>query len=103
MVKVVANNYYGDSETSETGGSAKIWLLPEAPIALTNDTVTNKDLVGITWSDGLNQGGTPVIDYRVMWDKSYGTYEILAEGVLPKQFSTTGLTLISGRTYSFKV
>ena len=44
-----------------------------------------------------------MIDYRVMWDKSYGTWEVLATGVLPKQFSTAGITLTSGRTYSFKV
>jgi hypothetical protein len=65
--------------------------------------VTNQDLVGITWSDGLNAGGTPVIDYRVSWDKSYGTWEYLETGVLVKKFSTIGITLTRGRTYSFKV
>lgn len=77
VVQVVATNFYGDSETSNQGGSAKIWLVPEIPLALTNDTVTNKDLVGITWSDGLNAGGTPVIDFRVSWDKSSGNWEVL--------------------------
>ena len=77
--------------------------MPDAPLALTNATVTNKDLVGITWSDGLNNGGTPVIDYRVSWDQSSGNWVVLQTGVLTQSFSTVGITLVSGRTYSFKV
>jgi len=44
-----------------------------------------------------------VIDYRVSWDKSSGDWAVLSTGVLPKKFSTTGITLIRGRTYTFKV
>ena len=44
-----------------------------------------------------------MIDYRVSWDKSSGNWEVLKTGVLPRAFSTVGITLISGRTYSFKV
>lgn len=78
--------------------------MPEKPITLTrDDTVTNKDVVGFTWSDGLNAGGTPVIDYRVWWDDSHGNWVVYAINHLPKSFSTTGTTLISGRTYSFYV
>ena len=51
---------------SDTGNGAKIVYPPDAPLSLSDDAdITNDMQVGLTWSDGVSNGGTPVIDYQV--------------------------------------
>jgi hypothetical protein len=46
------------------GSGAVIQSVPDAPISLLNDpTVTSDVVIRFSWSDGINNGGTPVIDY----------------------------------------
>jgi len=68
-VKVIAANVYGDSVYSDVGNGAVIWIVPEAPINLKNDAkATDAYKIRFTWEEGLENGGTPVIDYTVMYD-----------------------------------
>ena len=42
--------------------------LPEAPFDLTENPVTTTAYqIGITWSEGSYNGGTPILDYRVSY------------------------------------
>jgi hypothetical protein len=67
--KVAASNIYGISEYSESGNGAIIVTVPDAPISVQNNpSVTTTVRIGIVWQPGPQDGGTPVIDYRVSWD-----------------------------------
>jgi hypothetical protein len=60
-------------------------LVPDAPIDLTNDpSVTTESVIRFTWSEGLSNGGTPVIDYDVYYNQgsSIGSWVLLEEDVL---------------------
>jgi hypothetical protein len=62
-LKVQARNSVGFSSDS-TELSVLAAKLPEAPINLFNDPATTTAYqVGLTWSDGAYNGGSPVIDY----------------------------------------
>ena len=40
--------------------------IPDKPLALANDaSVTLADQIGLTWNEGSDNGGSPVIDYTV--------------------------------------
>lgn len=80
--KIIATNLYGDSALSEAGNGAMILLVPNTPINFANNPlVTNKTNIGLTWTDGSNNGGTPILDYRITYDQSTGNYIILVSGL----------------------
>jgi hypothetical protein len=102
-VKIISVNVYGDSNYSEEANGAVIQYVPDAPISLTNNILsTNAYQIMFTWSKGLSNGGTEVIDYNVYYDQGLGIYVLLAENLTTSYF-TTAATLIPGVTYSFKV
>ena len=52
--------------TSLTGSGANVVLVPDAPISVSNNPlVTNNHTIGITWTPGVFNGGTNIIDYIV--------------------------------------
>lgn len=74
-VKVVAENFYGDSPYSDPGNNGLIKLIPDAPINIYNDpTVTDATKIRIIWTEGLSDGGMPVLDYDVYYDQGTGTW-----------------------------
>lgn len=74
-VKVVAENFYGDSPYSDEGNNGLIKLIPDAPLNLYNDpTVTDATMIRITWTEGLSDGGMPVLDYDVYYDQGTGVW-----------------------------
>ncbi len=78
-------------------------IVPDSPVALTNNfAVTNKAVIQFTWSDGVSDGGSPVVDYRISFDQATDTWVFLQGGITLRQF-TTSLPLIVGRTYKFRV
>ena len=102
-IKVMAHNAYGSSQLSQAGNGGVIVLVPDAPLNLQNDkSTTSKSVIRFTWSDGSSDGGTAIIDYRISYDQSTNNYVVLATGVTSRSY-TTDVTLISGRTYFFKV
>jgi len=61
----------------------------DAPINLQNDfTITSDSIIGFSWSDGLSDGGSPLIDYRILSDQSTGNFIILASGITDKFYTT---------------
>lgn len=96
--KVIAYNIYGDSEVSDAGNGAIIITSPYAPLDLA-ETVSARTASSITftWSEGLKNGGSAVVDYRI----SNGNSEVLASNIVEKTYTATGLTF--GVTYDFKV
>jgi len=88
-----------------------ILTVPTAPQTLLNNVAeTNKDQIGITWYEGAQLSGTPVIDYRVWYttvtaDNCYISscynYEILASNVVDTSY--VALYLVPGTEYRFKV
>jgi len=68
-VKVIASNWLGDSAESDVGGGAFIYRVPDAPISLSNVAgVTMGNQIGISWQEGPENGGLPVLDYRISFD-----------------------------------
>jgi hypothetical protein len=54
---------------SVAGNGARVRLVPDAPVNLSNDlTVTNGAVIRFTWQEGASNGGAPVIDYDVVYD-----------------------------------
>lgn len=76
--------------------------IPDAPINFANNAaLTAATQIGLTWSEGLSNGGTPVISYRLSFDQGTNTFVIAASGITTKYFTVTGLT--PGTTYKFKI
>jgi len=79
--------------------------VPEAPINFANDPLTTTDVViRFTWEQGVNNGGTNVIDFDVYYDQgaATATYVLLEATVVTEYYETT-VALNAGETYSFKV
>jgi hypothetical protein len=62
--KIIATNFYGDSPYSVPGNTGLTKLIPDAPVNLQNNVpITDAFNIGITWEDGLSDGGMPIIDH----------------------------------------
>jgi hypothetical protein len=78
----------GTSEYSEIGNGAVILTSPDPPINFVdNASITSMSQIGLTWEDGSSDGGTPVIDYRILYKTESGSYRALVTG-LTDQFYT---------------
>ena len=104
-VRIISENFYGDSIDSAAGNGAVIQYVPDAPISLQNDlSVTTDTVIRFTWLDGISNGGTPVIDFAVYYDEGAGTDSfVLLDGAVTDRFYVTSVTLTPGATYRFKV
>lgn len=104
-IRIVSQNFYGDSIYSDAGNGAVIQLVPDAPINLANDPLTTDDtIIRFTWDEGLSNGGTPVIDFDIYYNQgsSVSQWTILAEDVVDTFYQTT-IPLTAGEIYSFKL
>jgi len=76
--------------------------LPDAPVSLADvEAVTNKDQIGLTWSEGASNVGTVVIDYKMWYAEQGEVFTVLAENIVPTDY--TALALTTGVWYQFKV
>jgi len=68
---VSAYNIYGWSTTSlPTTTGAIILTVPDAPLTLVNDlAVTFGTTIGLKWTPGASEGGTPVTNYTLWSDQ----------------------------------
>lgn len=64
-------------------------------------SITTLTILGLTWSDGLSNGGQPILDYQVSFDQGTGDWIILQSGVTTKSFTYNGATPVL--TYKFRV
>lgn len=104
-VKIIAENYYGDSPYSEPGNDGLVKLVPDAPINLTNDPLVTSDLViKFTWVEGPSNGGVAVLDFDIYYDEGTGSGAyVLLESNIDTPYYTTTVALTNDVNYSFKV
>ena len=102
FAKVSASNLYGDSAFSSAGNGAKIVTFADAPLNLVNvPAVTTAYQAGLSWNIGANSGGTPVIDYRVIYDQGTNNWAILSAGIVLTSYTST-LRLQIQQLHSFQ-
>ena len=103
FAKIVSVNVYGESQQSLAGNGALIQTIPDSPINLLNDASTTTGyLIKFTWTEGISNGGSKVIDYNIYYDQGLGGYVLLAQKVT-STFYETSTTLTPSVTYSFKL
>jgi len=79
---VTAVNVYGSSTVSSEGNGAKILREPDAPVNLANDpSITSGSQIGLTWAQGLENGGTSVIDFTLAYKFGTNDFVILKSGI----------------------
>ena len=77
-------------------------VVPDAPRNLIRDAVaTTTSQVGLSWDQGLLDGGSPVIDYRVAFDIGDGTFIVVQSGLTVRSYRRSPLN--QGQSYTFKV
>lgn len=80
--KVSAANEKGSSSQSSAGNGAIIITYPDAPLNLVEDaSVRTYYTLGLSWSEGVANGGTPVLDYRVNIAEQGQAFSVLADGI----------------------
>jgi hypothetical protein len=101
--KVYAINVYGFSELSLQGNGAAIITYPDAPVNFVEDySLRQATELGLQWSEGAANGGSPVLDYEISYNEATGSdFVVLVSGLGATSYTATGLT--SGETYLFKV
>ena len=51
------------------GAVVNVIVVPSAPINLVRNILTSTPTaIGIDWSNGASNGGSPIIDYQVLYD-----------------------------------
>jgi hypothetical protein len=79
-----------------------ILRIPDAPLNLENvASLTDFDTIGLTWDEGVENGGNKVIDYRVWYSQDATTFNILESNIVTLPYQVNSLTV--GVTYTFKV
>jgi len=69
QAKVIAVNIVGQSAESEVGNGALLRREPDAPFNLAKVTTsTSSSQITISWQEGLQNGGSSVLDYSVSYD-----------------------------------
>lgn len=74
------------------------------PVNLRNDVdYTAAGKIGLLWDPPTDNGGSEILDYRVIYDNGSGdtTYYILAQDITTLFYRTD--TMTAGRRYYFKV
>lgn len=100
--KIEATNAYGDSGPSDAGCCARLVTNPDPPINL-QEVLSGRTIstLGLSWQQGVFNGGDTILDYRVSMADESGVYAYIVENLAATQYVATGLQY--GTTYSFKV
>lgn len=103
-VKIISVNQYGDSEYSAIGTGAVITLVPDAPINFSHVAAeTEESIVSLVWSEGVSNGGSPVIAYYLQYKLDSETeYIDILESIVDTNYQTKE-TFVSGEVYNFRV
>ena len=69
FAKVLAINFYGEGEQSNSGNGATCVLEPTKPINLQNNGLeTSETQIGFSWEPGVSTGGRPILDWTIYYD-----------------------------------
>jgi hypothetical protein len=81
--KVQTANIYGETDISLEGNGAYYTRVPDQLISLTEDnSVRTLSTNGLTWADGVNNGGVPILDYTIkMKEQSEENFATIANGI----------------------
>ena len=95
----------GTSDIANAGNGGTILTNPDPPTALANiASSTSASVINFSWTGGLFNGGSAVLDYRVNWDQGTGNYVVLESGVTGLSYTTSGTaTLTPNTVYKFKL
>jgi hypothetical protein len=79
-----------------------IFTVPDAPVNL-QENLDERSIttLGLTWEDGADPGGKPVLDYKITVTSSDGLYNFVTEYQTGQNYIAVGLT--KGVTYYFRV
>lgn len=79
--------------------AATLPLAPGTPVS----KFSSETSITIEWTAPLEDGGTPITDYQVLWDSGLGgAFVSLGSSINTLEF-TPSYTLVTGYTYKFKV
>jgi len=99
----VAINLYGESVVSDAGNGAIILTFPDSPVNLAEKySLRAATTLAITWEAGtydVNDGGSPVIDYRITFVT--GVTQTVVENIVPLEYTAT--SLVNSANYAFTV
>jgi hypothetical protein len=56
----------------------------------------------LDWQEGSANGGTPVLDYKIIYGEDTGSFNQEIAGVLTTEYTVPGI-LTPGTTYKFKI
>jgi len=75
------------------GAIVRVIVVPNPPTNLARDVLTSTPTaIGLTWSDGASNGGSPIIDYQILFDQGTNNFTITSAGITTRAFVRTGLT-----------
>lgn len=82
--KFLATNVKGDSFESEIGNGGTIITIPFKPINLSEVYAQRTPTtLGLEWQDGSDDGGLPILDYRINFAVQGQAYVVLESGITP--------------------
>ncbi len=100
--KIESRNAFGYSTTFSNEVSIRAAKISDAPISLSNIVeVTASGVIGISWSPGAYDGGSPVIDFSISFKTGTDPYTVLASGLSGPAYTTFGR--IPDAIYTFKI
>jgi hypothetical protein len=99
--KVSATNIVGESAFSEVNNGGQILTTPYKPINLVEYEVTISTSITVQWEPNEEDGGTPVLDYRLWYAPGNQQFSVLQTALTETRY--TAISLYEGITYSFKV
>ena len=97
VAKVIATNERGSSDAGPSGGTAVIVTNPDPPTDVTTEVGSTQ--IKFMWTTPYD-GGSTVIDYRITWDQGTGSTVVLQSGIIPNEYTVTGLTVMETYTFS---
>ena len=98
--KIMSRNYFGYSTTFSNEVLVRAASIPDSPTNLANNSlITASGIIGLTWSPGTSNGGSPLIDYRISAKTGANAYTVLASGISTTSYTASSLT--AGAVYTF--
>lgn len=98
--RITARNIIGDSTKATISVmAATVPTAPSTPTPLSSSQTS----VTIQWTVPTSNGGSPILDYQVLWDSGLGgAFVVLGSSLNTLQY-TPSYTLVTGYTYKFQV
>ena len=100
--KVESRNAFGYSTTYSSEISVRAAKVSDAPTSLANNVVvTASGVIGLTWSAGSYNGGSPVLDYRITYKQDINAFSELASFISSPSY--TASALVADALYTFRI